>query len=100
LKNGSIFALLAAYSPTDDVHYSPFENEKETAQASDRLDLRATWTSNEQNIVVSAFCDNVSDEVGVLQVLRHGKAEHRRQTAGMTMPRMYGLELTYKMGAC
>ncbi len=94
-----MFALLAAYSSTDDAHYSPFENEKETAQASDRLDLSATWTSNEQNIVVSAFCDNVSDEVGVLQALRHGKAVHRHQTAGMTMPRMYGLELTYKMGA-
>jgi hypothetical protein len=91
--------LSAVYSWTDEVYYSPFENQSEKAESYGRLDLRATWTNPEQNIEIAAFCNNVTDDVAVLQVLRHGESEHFRQTGGTTVPRLFGVELTYKLGA-
>jgi outer membrane receptor protein involved in Fe transport len=99
LDAGANLDLSAVYSWTDDVYYSPFENEREMAEAYGRLDVRATWTNAEQNIEIAAFCNNVMDDVAVLQVLRHGEGEHFRQTGGTTVPRLFGVELTYKLGA-
>jgi hypothetical protein len=48
---------------------------------------------------VTGFVNNIFDEVAVLQVLRHGEGENFRQSAGVTSPRVYGIELTYKMVA-
>ena len=99
LDAGANLDLSAVYSWTDDVYYSPFENENEMAEAYGRLDVRATWTNAEQNIEIAAFCNNVMDDVAVLQVLRHGEGEHFRQTGGTTVPRLFGIEMTYKLGA-
>ena len=63
------------------------------------MDFRATWKNAEDNIVVAAFVNNVLDDVGVLQVLRQSEDEFFRHNAGTTLPRLFGLELTYKMGA-
>ena len=46
---------------------------------------------------VSGFVNNVTDDIGVLQVLRSGEEEHFRQSAGTTLPRLMGLELTFSM---
>ena len=92
-------SLLGVYSWTDEVYFSPFENEREKAHAYGRLDLRGTWTNAEQNLIVTGFVNNVLDDVAVLQVLRHGEAENFRQSAGVTSPRLWGVELTYLMGA-
>jgi outer membrane receptor protein involved in Fe transport len=99
LDGGSKFDLSAVYSWTDDVYFSPFENEREKADAYGRLDLRGTWTNTEQNLLITGFVNNIFDDVAILQVLRHGEGENFRQTAGVTSPRVYGIELTYKMGA-
>lgn len=99
LDGGANVDISGVYSWTDDVYYSPFENSREMSQAYDRLDVRATWTNAEQNIIVAAYVNNVLDDVAVLQVLRHGEDEQFRQTGGTTSPRMFGLELTYKLGA-
>jgi outer membrane receptor protein involved in Fe transport len=99
LAGGANVDLSSVYSFTDDVYYSPFQNQNEMAEEYDRLDVRATWTNAEQNIIVAAFVNNVLDDVAVLQVLRHGESEHFRQTGGTTSPRTFGLELTYLMGA-
>lgn len=99
LEAGAKLDLSGVYSWTDEVFYSPFENQQEKTEAYGRLDLRATWTNAKQNIIVAAFVNNVLDDVAVLQVLRTGEDEHFRQTAGVTSPRLGGLELTYLMGA-
>jgi len=99
LAGGNKLDLHSVYNWIDEVYYSPFQNEAEKADAYGRLDLRATWTSAEQNLIVSAFVNNVLDDVGVLQVLRQGEGEFFRHTAGTTVPRMYGVEFTYKTGA-
>jgi len=98
LPGGSNLDVLASWAYTDEVFYSPFEADAEKADAYDRVDVRTTWTSADQKIGVSAFVNNVFDEVGVLQVLREEESEFFRHTAGTTVPRHYGLELSYKLG--
>ncbi len=99
LEAGAKLDLSGVYSWTDEVYFSPFENDQEKADSYGRLDLRATWTNPKQNIIVTAFINNVLDDIANLQVLRHGEGEHFRQTAGVTSPRLGGLEFTYLMGA-
>ena len=48
---------------------------------------------------MTGFVNNVFDDVGVLQVLRQGENEMFRVNAGTTVPRLYGLEVTYSLGA-
>ena len=99
LRDGAKFDWSGVYSWTDEVYFSPFENDQEKADAYGRLDIRGTWTNAKQNVIVAGFINNVMDDVAVLQVLRHGEGEHFRQSAGVTSPRLWGVELTYLMGA-
>ena len=99
LSSGANLDFSSVYSWTDEVYYSPFENEKEMGEAYGRLDVRATWTNSAQNVIVSAYVNNILDDVAVLQILRNGEGEHYRVNAGTTLPRMMGLEFTYKLGA-
>ena len=99
MPGGSNLTTIASYNWIDEVYYGPFESETEKADSYGRLDLRATWTSAEGHWIVSGFVNNVLDDVGVLQVLRNGENEFFRISAGTTVPRLYGLELTYQLGA-
>ena len=95
LSGGSQLEFVGIYSWTDEVYYSPFEREEEKAEAYDRLDLRANWTSADSNWTVSAFVNNVFDDIGNLQILRAGETEFFRHSSGTTVPRLYGLEVQY-----
>ena len=97
LDGGSKLEFFGVYNYIDEVFYSPFESDAEKADAYDRFDLRATWSSSERNWIVSAFVNNVFDDVGVLQVLREGEPQFFRHSAGTTLPRLYGLEVTYSL---
>ena len=95
LSGGSQLELFGIFSWTDEVFFSPFQSQAEKAEAYSRTDLRATWTSDTGNWVVSGFVNNIFDDVANLQILRQGEAEFFRHTAGTTVPRLYGVELTY-----
>jgi outer membrane receptor protein involved in Fe transport len=97
LSGGSSVEVFGVYSYVGDVYYTPFENDNDKAESYGRVDLRATWTSSESNWVVTGFVNNILDDVGVLQVLRQGEGENFRRTAGTTLPRMYGVELSYSL---
>ena len=97
-NNGSNLDVTAVYSWIDEVYYSPFENDAEKAAAYDRIDLRATWTSNSRDWVVSTYVHNLLDEVGVIKVDKAGEGGFFRQSAGVTAPRMYGIEVSYLLG--
>ncbi len=97
LDGGSSIDFFGVYNWIDEVYYSPFESEAEKADSYDRLDLRATWKSASNNWIISAFVNNVFDDVGVLQVLRQGEGEFFRHTAGTTVPRLWGLEVSYSL---
>ena len=96
LGGGAQLEVFGVYSWIGDVFYSPFESPEEMAEAYDRLDLRATWTSQNSNWIASGFINNVFDDIGNLQILRQGEAEFFRHTSGTTVPRLYGMELTYR----
>ncbi|MFZ8973795.1 MAG: TonB-dependent receptor domain-containing protein, partial [Pseudomonadales bacterium] len=97
LPSGSTLMIMSSYSWIDDVYYSPFENDSEMAEAYGRLDLRASWTSADGRMTVAGFVNNVLDDIGVLQVLRHGEEEFFRQSGGTTLPRLMGIEFTVAM---
>ena len=96
LSGGSQVELFGIYSWTDEVYFSPFQSAQEKAEAYSRADLRATWTSSGGNWLVTGFVNNVFDEVANLQVLRNGEMQFFRQSGGVTAPRMYGMEFTYR----
>lgn len=98
MPGDSSLEFLASWSYIDRVYYSPFENQEESSPAYDRTDLRATWTSADNRLTVSGFVNNVFDDVGILQVLRNDEEEFFRRSAGTTVPRHYGLELSYTLG--
>lgn len=64
-----------------------------------RLDFQASWINANQSIEIAAFCNNVLDKVAVRQVLREGEENFFRQNAETTVPRLFGVEMTYRMGA-
>jgi len=99
LAGGASLDFMGVYSWISKVYYSPFQNPDDMADAYDRVDLSATFTSGSGAIVVRGFVNNVLDDVGVLQVLRTGEDEFYRQSSGTTVPRAYGVELTYNFGA-
>ena len=96
LSGGSQVEMFGIYSWTDEVYFSPFQSPAEKAEAFGRADLRATWTSSSGNWLVTGFVNNVFDEVANLQILRHSESEFFRHTAGTTVPRLYGMEFTYR----
>jgi iron complex outermembrane receptor protein len=93
-SNGKL-NFLANYSYVDEVNFSAFESPLDIAPEYQRIDLRATWTSPSESWVVSGFVNNVTDEIGIRQILRHGAADGYRRTAQVTEPRVYGLEVSY-----
>jgi outer membrane receptor protein involved in Fe transport len=90
--------LFGVYSWISEVYYSSFETEAEKADAYDRVDLRGTYTSGGGKWIVSGFVNNVFDDVGVLQVLADGEQEFFAHSAATTVPRLYGLEVTFNLG--
>lgn len=96
LSGGSKIEVFSVYTWIDEVYYSAFESDIDKADAYDRTDLRATWTSADDKWVVSGFVNNIFDDVGNLQILRQGEAEFFRHTSGTTVPRLYGMEFTYR----
>lgn len=85
--------FMVAWSWIDDVWFGPFQRDLDKAPSYQRTDLRATWTSTTERWVVSAFVNNVFDDIGIRQVLRSGAGDGYRRTAQVTEPRLYGLEL-------
>jgi len=98
LSGGSNIELFGNWSWTDDVYFSPFESDDSMAPAYDRLDMRATWTSAGQDWIVTGFVNNVFDELGVLHIAEGGESVFFRVPAATTVPRAYGVEVTYQLG--
>ncbi len=91
--------LLANYSWIDEVYFSQFETGFDRAPDYDRLDLRATWTSADRSWIVVAFVNNALDELGIRQISRSGEESGFKRTGQVTEPRVFGLEVNYRLGA-
>lgn len=98
MPRGADLEFFATYSWTDQVYFSPFQDPLNKADAYDRTDVRATYTTAKREWVVTGFCNNVFDKLGIDQIIEAGESYQFRQTALTTSPRMYGLEVTYQLG--
>ncbi len=89
--------IFGSYSYISEVYFSAFESDLDRAPSYDRIDLRATWTSPSEQFKLTGFVNNVTNEIGIRQILQHGVADGYRRTAQVTEPRVYGIELSYSM---
>ncbi len=89
-KGGLEFQASATW--IDEVYFSQFESDFDQSPEYRQYDLRTTWTSPNENWVVSGFVKNVLDETGagqnegVNEVMRKGQS---------TEPRLYGVDATF-----
>jgi outer membrane receptor protein involved in Fe transport len=95
--SGAVDFTLAA-SWIDESFNTQFETDIDAAPSYERLDFRATWTSPSEQWVVTAFVENVLDEVGVRQLEAQGEDSGYRRDGMVSEPRMYGIEVTYGLG--
>ncbi|MEQ8861180.1 MAG: TonB-dependent receptor [Pseudomonadales bacterium] len=95
---GNLEAFIS-WSWIDQVYFSEFEEDTDSAPAYDRWDARATWRSANRAWSVAAFVNNLRDEIGIRQVTRGGEGSNYLRTGATTDPRLYGLELRYRFGA-
>ena len=99
LDAGGSIELLANFSWISKVYHTPFMDEKDSTPGYDRLDLRATWKSDDDAWVVAGYINNVMDKIGIRQLEAHGESQGFRRTGQLTEPRMAGVEVSYKFGA-
>ena len=101
LGSGGRLDFVANYSWIDRVYFSVFEREDQSADPYQRIDLRAAWHSQDDAWMVSAFVNNVTDEIGLRQIEQYfaTEATNYRRTAAHSDPRLYGVEVRYKLGA-
>jgi outer membrane receptor protein involved in Fe transport len=64
-----------------------------------RWDARVTWNSATEQWGVSAFVNNITNDVGIRQVNVENAAQNYRYSVEPTNPRMWGVEVQYKFGA-
>jgi iron complex outermembrane receptor protein len=69
-----------------------------TAPDYTRWDARVGWASAAGQWNVSAFVNNITDEVGVRNQFVYSELEGHRRVVEPTNPRMYGLEVQFKFG--
>ena len=89
--------FLADYSWIDKVYFSLFEERTDAAPSYSRVDPRITWLSSGENWTVSAFCNNVFDDIGIRQIEALTEADNFRRTGTLTNPRTYGVEVAVQV---
>jgi iron complex outermembrane receptor protein len=97
LGDAGTLDLFSTYSYIDDVYFAAFQNPLDLAPAYARVDLRATWMSRSEEWQVSAFVNNVQNEIGIRQIQRGNEDEGFRRSGQVTEPRVYGVELAYTL---
>ena len=95
--NGNL-DIRSSVSYIDEVFFTAFEQDADRAPAYTRWDARATWSSVTGKFTVSAFVNNILDEIGIRQIEPDVEENGFRRTAQVTEPRIYGLELHVKLG--
>ena len=91
--------FLADYSWIDKVYFNVFAESTDKADSYGRTDARISWLSAAANWSVSAFCNNVFDDIGTRQIEALEEEDNFRRTGTLTNPRTYGMEVQYKFGA-
>ena len=85
-------------SYTDEVFFSAFEQDIDRAPDYYRWDFRAGWTNVEDTVEISAFVNNITDDIGLRTISRGGETQDFLRSAITTDPRLIGLEVRYRFG--
>lgn len=64
-----------------------------------RWDVRVSWTAASEQWSVSAYVNNITDEIGVRNQFTYPESQGYRRVVEPTNPRWWGLEVQYKFGA-
>lgn len=64
-----------------------------------RTDVRVTWRDSADRWTISAFVDNVFDEINVRGIGTGGAGNDYQLTGAVLYPRFIGLDATYRFGA-
>lgn len=91
--------ILSSISWIDDVYYTPHQSELSMAPAYLRWDGRVTWTNTADDLIVSLFINNITDEAGVRFISRDDESNGWMQGGQLSEPQLWGVEVTYKVGA-
>ena len=97
LGDAGALDFIVNWSYIDEVFFSAFEAELDRAPSYQRWDFRSTWRSASSKWAVSAFVNNVLDEIGIRQIIRNNQVEGFRRTAQVTEPRHLGVEFSYTL---
>ena len=97
LAQSGALEILGNWSHVSDVYFTAYESPLDKAPAYDRFDVRGMWTSPTARWSAVAFVHNVFDDIGIRQILRHGAVDGYRRTAQVTEPRVFGLEISYRL---
>jgi len=95
--NGNL-DVRSSVSYIDEVFFTAFEQDADRAPAYYRWDARATWASVTGRYSVSAFVNNILDDIGIRQIEPGQEEVGFRRTSQVTEPRIYGVEFQVKLG--
>jgi len=90
--------LYTSVGYTDDFFFNaPFERDLERAPSFTRWDARLNWESVTGTWGISAFVNNITNELGVRALETESEEFNFQRKATTTDPRVYGLSVTYRI---
>jgi len=91
--------LFTTVGYTDEFFFNArFQRELDRAPSFTRWDARASWNSANRNWQVSAFVNNITNELGVRNLdIEGGEEFNFLRSVATTDPRVYGMSLTYRI---
>ena len=98
LSEGVVDYLLGM-SWTDSILWDDSGLDLDTSPAFKRIDFKASWTNDAENLEIMAFVNNITDEIGVRNMTSDGEQLGYQRSITPTLPRMGGISFTYKFGA-
>lgn len=95
LSNADKIALRADWSWQDDTYFSAFNLEDLGQESYHWLKARATYATADEKWKLSAFVDNITDEVVATNGTFNGDIIDSTITGSLAIPRLYGIELSF-----
>ena len=96
---GGTVDYLASYAWTAPINWDDSELALDKSPSFDRLDLKATWTNNDEDLKIMVFLNNVQNKIGVRNMTNDGEQLGYQRSVTPTLPRSGGISFTYKFGA-
>jgi len=97
VSSGTIDYLIG-YSWTDSILWDDAGLPLDISPSFSRLDLKATWKSNEGDLDVMFFINNVTDKIGVRNMSNDDETQGFLRSLTPTLPRMGGISFTKRFG--